>query len=58
VFLNPGESAKFSFTITYEELSYYDDRLHSWVAEPGVFTLNIGTSSRDIRHKAEIEMVK
>jgi beta-glucosidase len=38
-----------SFTLTKEELSYYDDKKNSWVAEPGKFKIMIGASATDIR---------
>ena len=49
VYLAPGESARVQFGIGLEDLSWFDDRKHAWVAEPGEFKALLGTSSRDIK---------
>jgi beta-glucosidase len=48
VFLKPGESKVIRFTIDRDKLSFYNDKLE-WKAEPGTFTLMIGTSSDNIQ---------
>lgn len=48
VYLKPGESKKISFTLTRQDLSYFDAASHSWVAEPGMFKALLGTSSENI----------
>ena len=48
VFLQPGESRKVRFTITRDDLSFFDADRHGWVAEPGAFQALVGTSSEDI----------
>ena len=58
VSLQPGEETEVSFTITAQELSFYDDRVGKWVAEPGVFEALIGNSSIDIKGKVAFELVK
>lgn len=50
--LNPGEEKTVTFSITPDDLKYFDDARHEWVAEPGKFTLYIGASSADIRTQA------
>lgn len=47
--LAPGEEKSVTFTIGKDELSYFDDTKHEWVAEPGAFEALFGSSSRDIR---------
>ena len=42
--LKPGESKTVSFTISINDLKFYNSDLN-WVAEPGDFKLFIGTSS-------------
>lgn len=49
--LNPGETATVIFTVSPEDLKYYDETNRQWVAEPGNFTVYIGSSSTDIRAK-------
>lgn len=50
--LAPGETKVVSFIIDKSLLSYYDDSLHKWIAEPGKFEVIIGASSEDIKDKA------
>lgn len=54
--LNPGEEKTVTFTITADDLKYFDDARHEWVAEPGKFTLYIGSSSTDIRTKVSFTL--
>jgi beta-glucosidase len=49
VYLEPGKSARVSFTVGRDALSFFDAASHTWVAEPGEFHAIIGTSSEDIR---------
>lgn len=51
VALQPGEEKTVTFTVTPDDLKFYDDTKGEWVAEPGKFTLYIGASSSDIRHR-------
>ena len=46
--LRPGETKTVQFTITPQDLQFYDG---GWKTEPGKFTVYIGSSSRDIRGK-------
>ncbi|RYZ58199.1 MAG: beta-glucosidase, partial [Chitinophagaceae bacterium] len=48
IFLKKGESRDVTFRITTEELKFFNSDL-KWVAEPGAFTLYIGTSSADLK---------
>jgi len=54
--LKAGESQSVSFTISKEELSFYDDTKHEWIAEPGKFEALVGASSTDIRSKILFEL--
>jgi len=56
--LAQGEEKIVSFTINKEDLKYFDDKKHEWVADPGKFTVFIGASSTDIRSSIEFELVK
>lgn len=51
--LAPGETAEVSFSITPENLKFFDDTKHEWIAEPGKFKAMIGASSTDIRSTAQ-----
>ena len=53
--LAPGETKMVKFTITPEELSFFDDTAHSWRVEPGKFKAHIAASSTDIRHTLPFE---
>lgn len=53
VSLAPGEIAEVSFKITPDDLKFFDDTKHEWIAEPGKFNALIGSSSTDIRSTAQ-----
>ncbi|MHA1475327.1 MAG: glycoside hydrolase family 3 C-terminal domain-containing protein, partial [Promethearchaeota archaeon] len=48
IFLKPGETKTVKFSINSSQLSFYDDEIHDWRIEPGIFEVLIGKSSRDI----------
>ncbi|AEW02328.1 beta-glucosidase [Niastella koreensis] len=48
IILNAGEMKKVEFTITENDLKFYNSEL-KYVAEPGEFKIFIGTSSRDVK---------
>lgn len=50
--LKAGEEKTVSFTIDKTALSFFDDKKHVWVAEPGDFQAIIGASSQDIKGTA------
>jgi len=56
--LKPGEVKTVSFTLDKSALSYFDDKKHEWVAEPGTFKALIGSSSRDIRAEVSFELTE
>ena len=49
IFLRAGESRRIRFTLSAEDLSYYNTTVHDWVVENGRYDLYVGSSSRDIR---------
>lgn len=51
VYLEPGETRDVSITVGRDALSYYDDSVQDWVAEPGAFEALIGTASDKIISK-------
>jgi len=56
VMLEPGETRSVTFTLNRDAMSFYDDTKKDWVAEPGVFEVYAGSSSRDIRLKGSFTL--
>lgn len=54
VFLRPGESKTISYTVSDDDLKYFDEKKHRWVLEPGDFTIYVCSSSVDVRGKVSI----
>lgn len=54
--LQPGETKDVSFELSLRDFSFFNPRLHRWVAESGEFELLVGSSSRDIRAKASVKL--
>ena len=57
IHLKAGEQKEVSFLITPELLKILNDKM-KWVVEPGEFRIMIGASSRDIRLRDILEVVK
>ncbi len=57
VFLDPGQQTKLTFVLTVEDLSFYHDAQKTWMAEPGVFTVLVGSSSKDIRLTKQVHLL-
>lgn len=53
VTLKAGEEKTVTFTLDKSALSFFDDKKHDWVAEPGDFEAIIGASSSDIKSKVK-----
>ena len=53
--LQPGESKEVSFTLSMRDFAYYNTRLADWHVENGSYEVRIGTSSRDIRLKENLQ---
>ncbi len=54
VALLPGESKEVSFTLDKRSFAYWNQQIHDWHVETGVFTIEAGGSSRDLPLKAEV----
>jgi beta-glucosidase len=54
--LQPGESKTISFSLDRRAFAFYDPYAKAWVVEPGEFKLLVGSSSRDIRATAAVEV--
>lgn len=50
--LDAGARREIRFQLSQRALSYYDPEQAQWVAEPGEFEIQVGSSSRDIRSRA------
>ena len=57
VSLNPGETKTVHFTLKPEDLELLNKDMH-WVVEPGMFEVQVGSSSEDIKLKQQFEMVE
>lgn len=53
VALEPGETKHVSYTIDDDDLKYFDEVRHEWVAERGAFTVYVGSSAKDIHGKVK-----
>ncbi len=54
--LQPGKTQKISFTIKPGDLASFETNIASWVAEAGTYTIKAGTSSMDIKQKADFTL--
>lgn len=56
VFLKAGEEKTVTFTVDKTALSFFDDKKHEWVAEPGDFEAIVGASSADVKSKVKFTL--
>jgi beta-glucosidase len=56
VLLQPGETRAVRIGIRREDLGYFSEAAGRWLFEPGVVRVDVGSSSRDIRAHAQIEV--
>jgi len=56
VFLKAGEEKTVTFTIDRSALSFFDDKKHDWVAEPGDFEAIIAASANDIKDRVVFKL--
>lgn len=54
--LKPGEETLVTFTVTPDDLKFYDEATQSWKSEPGKFKAYVGSSSTDIRVTVPFEL--
>jgi beta-glucosidase len=55
VHLDPGRTETVTFTLTEEDLSFWDEKTGYWATEAGEFDILVGSSSRDTRLQGELE---
>lgn len=53
VSLAPSEEKTITYTIQDDDLKFFDEKAHQWTAEPGSFTIYVGSSSADIKGKVK-----
>ena len=58
VSLKPGETKTAMFHLTARDLAYYDVSGKQWRADAGDYSIEIGTSSRDVRQTATLHLDK
>jgi beta-glucosidase len=56
VHLKAGEEQTVTFTVDKTALSFFDDKKHDWVAEPGDFEAIIAASATDIKDKVKFTL--
>jgi len=54
--LEPGETATAVVTLTSRDFSFWSERVHDWVLEPGEFELLVGRSSRDLPGRVPVRL--
>jgi beta-glucosidase len=56
VYLNPGETKTVTISLSKDTFQYYNDILQQWVLEKGDFTIQVGSSSRDLRLTGKVKL--
>lgn len=56
--LQPGETETLQFILNPKDLTSYHESLSSWVADPGLYEILIGSSSMDIKLKSNFRLRK
>ena len=56
--LKPGESQTVSFTLETKDFASFDEATSSWIAEAGIYNLEIGASSLAIKQTANFKISK
>ncbi|MBE7171275.1 MAG: glycoside hydrolase family 3 C-terminal domain-containing protein [Williamsia sp.] len=58
VSLNPGQKQTIRFRVPAQKLAFYDEKIHDFVVEPGLFDVMVGSASDDIKASGQIEVLK
>ncbi len=58
VFLQPGETKAVTLQVNWQDLAYWNTEISAWNVVPGSYRIEIGTSSRDIKHRAMLSAGK
>jgi beta-glucosidase len=54
--LKPGESKRVSVPLSPRAFAYYSTSDRGWIAEAGTYAVQVGSSSRDLRLKADYQL--
>lgn len=54
--LAPGETKTVVFSLTHRDFAYYETCIQDWYAENGLYEIQLGASSRDIRLTANVDL--
>jgi len=57
LYLDVGETEVLTFTLTADELSYWDTSISGWTVPTGTFQIDVGASSRDIRLGGSFDVI-
>lgn len=49
IFLKKGESKKVTIPLSYNDLSYWDEKTHQWKTDKEAYEIWVGSSSKDIK---------
>jgi len=49
VFLQPGDSRRVTLELDQRSFAFFDTTKRLWVAEPGIYNILVGASSKDIQ---------
>jgi len=58
IMVKAGQTANAVLNIPVNDLAYFNVKNKSWIVEPGNYKISAGSSSRDIRQVASIQIVK
>jgi beta-glucosidase len=56
VSLSPGETKHVSLELAHDDLAWFDEESHTWCTDAGLYHLEIGASSRDLRVRGEFRI--
>lgn len=54
--LTPNQSKRVDFMLGFRDFAYYDTSLSRWMVAPGEYEIKLGSSSRDFRASAKIDI--
>ena len=55
--LKPGETKTAAFTLGMRDFAWYDEEIADWYASNGTYKIEVGSSSRDIKYSAEVNII-